>query len=110
MLHLTQGDRPSAQGPAQSALVSSTFTLTHSVPDTQTSLFLKHARHSPASSLCKDHSFYKYLLQVHAQILYLGGLLAALIPLKEPITFYVLLLYFSSPYLLPHVVISGLTH
>lgn len=30
------------------------------------------------------------LLQVHAQILYLGGLRAALIPLKEPITSYVL--------------------
>lgn len=61
-LHLTQGDCPSAQGPTQSALVSFTFTLTHSVPDTQTSsLFLKHARHSPASSFCKDHSFYKYL-------------------------------------------------
>lgn len=50
------------------------------------------------------------LLQVHAQTLYLGGRLAALISLKEPITFYGLLLYFSSPYLLSHVVVSGLTH
>lgn len=89
----------------------------HSVPDTPTSsLFLQHARHSPASGsctscfLCQNHSFYEYLS---------GALLpsgSCSNPLsKRPssyltITFYAFfLLYFSSLYLSSHVV-PYLTH